>query len=171
MSQPPTSLTILFADISGSTRLYETLGDKIALEKIDHCLTLLGKVAQRYSGEVIKTIGDEIMCAFPTASSAVEAAMVMQQDLIASTSTLHVRIGLHFGEVIRDGSDVFGDAVNVAARMTRLAVPDQIMTTRETAEAVPQYCAPISAISDKPASRANARTSRFARSSGTTMQT
>ena len=137
MSPPPLSLAILFADISGSTRLYETLGDKLALEKIEQCLTSLGMVAQRHGGETIKTIGDEIMCAFPAASNAVEAAMAMQQEIIAGTSPLHIRIGLHFGEVIREGGDVFGDAVNVAARMARLAVPDQIMSTRATAEVLP----------------------------------
>lgn len=141
MSQPPLSLAILFADISGSTRLYDTLGDKMALEKIEQCLTLLGKIAKRHDGDIIKTIGDEILCAFPTAAAAIDAAMAMQQELAeqvaAGKSTLRIRIGLHFGEVIREGGDVFGDAVNVAARMAGLAAADQIMTTRSTAENLP----------------------------------
>lgn len=141
MLQPPPSLAILFADISGSTRLYDTLGDKVALEKIDQCLTLLGKIAKRHGGDTIKTIGDEILCAFPTAAEAVKAAAAMQQELAEQVaignSTLHIRIGLHFGEVIREGGDVFGDAVNIAARMAGLAAADQIMTTRITADSLP----------------------------------
>lgn len=141
MSQPPLSLAILFADISGSTRLYDRLGDKVALEKIEECLSLLGKVAQRHGGDIVKTIGDEILCAFPTAAAAVKAATAMQQELAEQVaigaSEQHVRIGLHFGEVIREGGDVFGDAVNVAARMAGLAAADQIITTRSTADGLP----------------------------------
>ncbi len=139
---PPTTspLAILFADVSGSTRLYDTLGDQEALRKIGHCLGLLGGIALREHGTVIKTIGDEILCAFPDAGSAVTAAMGMQQALIEESGPLRIRIGLHYGEVIRDAGDVFGDAVNLAARMTELAVADQIITTRATVDCLPpQY--------------------------------
>lgn len=141
MPQPPLSLAILFADISGSTRLYDTLGDKPALAQIEQCLALLGGIARRHGGEVIKTIGDEILCAFPSAAAAVEAAMAMQQEIAeraaSGAGSLRIRIGLHYGEVIREGGDVFGDAVNVAARMAGLAAAEQIMTTRESADALP----------------------------------
>ncbi len=141
MSQPPQSLAILFADISGSTRLYDTLGDQAALEKIEQCLSLLGGIARRHEGETVKTIGDEILCAFPSAAAAVEAAMAMQTEIADRAAdgagALRIRVGLHFGEVIREGGDVFGDAVNVAARMAGLAASGQIMTTRETADTLP----------------------------------
>lgn len=137
MPQIKTFLAILFADISGSTRLYDTLGDQAALRQIGLCLGLLEGVARRNSGEVVKTIGDEIMCAFPDAATATEAAMAMQQSLLAESGPLHIRVGLHFGEVIREGGDIFGDAVNLAARMSELAVADQIITTRSTADALP----------------------------------
>lgn len=137
MNPPPLSLAILFADISGSTRLYETLGDQTALGKIEQCLTLLGGIARRHGGETIKTIGDEILCAFPDAANAVEAAMTMQQEMERATGGMRVRIGLHSGEVIREGGDVFGDAVNVAARMAGLAAAEQIITTRDTVDALP----------------------------------
>lgn len=134
MPQSTNFLAILFADISGSTRLYDTLGDQAALRQIGLCLGLLEGVARRHSGEVVKTIGDEILCAFPNAANAVEAAAAMQQALLAENGPLHIRIGLHFGEVIRESGDVFGDAVNLAARMCELAVADQIITTRATAD-------------------------------------
>ncbi|MCD4716691.1 MAG: hypothetical protein K8R45_08115, partial [Desulfobacterales bacterium] len=60
------TLAILFADIAKSTNLYETLGDKIAQNLIGTCLSLFSDVTARYNGTVIKTIGDEIMCTFPT---------------------------------------------------------------------------------------------------------
>jgi adenylate cyclase len=141
MSLPPLSIAVMFADVSGSTRLYEMLGDKIAKEKIEQCLGLLGSVAHHHGGEVIKTIGDEIMCDFPTAVAAIQAAIAMQEELAALAAArktpLRIRIGLHYGEVIRQGGDIFGDAVNVAARMTGIALADQIITTRDTANALP----------------------------------
>lgn len=141
MPQSPQSLAILFADISGSTRLYDTLGDQAALGQIEQCLGLLGGVARRHGGEIVKTIGDEILCAFPSAAAAVEAAMAMQQEVAKEAtsggSALRIRIGLHFGEVIRESGDVFGDAVNVAARMAGLAAAEQIITTRATADLLP----------------------------------
>ena len=60
------TLAILFADIAKSTHLYETLGDKMAQNLIGRCLTLFSRVAEAHQGTVIKTIGDEIMCTFPT---------------------------------------------------------------------------------------------------------
>ncbi len=137
MTSQPLFLAVLFADISGSTRLYDTLGDQIARAKIEQCLTLLDGIARRHGGEVIKTIGDEIMCGFPSAAQAVEAAMAMQQTMVDGNGGQRIRVGLHFGEVIRENGDIFGDAVNVAARMAGLAAADQIMTTRQTADSLP----------------------------------
>ncbi|MBS4096229.1 MAG: FHA domain-containing protein [Sulfuricella sp.] len=139
MSSASNSLAILFADISGSTRLYETLGDQAALKQIGSCLGELERITRRHAGEVVKTIGDEILCAFPDAASAVEAAMAMQQALLDESGPLHIRVGLHFGEVIREGGDVFGDAVNLAARLTVLAAADQVITSRATADNLPSH--------------------------------
>ena len=74
MAPKTTNLAILFADISGSTRLYEILGDVAARTKVADCLEMLRSVVERYKGIVIKTIGDEIMCTFPTAEGAATAA-------------------------------------------------------------------------------------------------
>lgn len=141
MPEENASLAILFADVSGSTRLYETLGDKPALKKIEQCLSLLARLTDSHGGQVIKTIGDEIMCTFPVAEAAVRAASAMQTEMAVRTASsmtvLRVRVGLHFGQIIREGGDVFGDAVNVAARVASLAKADQIITTRQTVEALP----------------------------------
>ena len=75
MARKAATLAIVFADISGSTRLYESLGDQTARQLIAECLEVMTEQVAKYSGTVIKTIGDEIMCTFPSANQAVEAAM------------------------------------------------------------------------------------------------
>ncbi|MEO5365171.1 MAG: FHA domain-containing protein [Magnetococcus sp. WYHC-3] len=131
-------LAILFADIAGSTRLYETLGDARAREITSTCLDLLKRITVQYSGTVIKTIGDEVMVTFPSADRAGRAAVSMQEDVtdafMHSGTQVRVRIGFHFGEVILENGDVFGDAVNLAARMAAQAKAEQIITTGETLE-------------------------------------
>ena len=145
MARKSATLAIVFADISGSTRLYESLGDQVARELVAECLGLLTEHIDRHKGTVIKTIGDEIMCTFPSAEGAIEAAMGMQEGVTEdlpdrnpnTPSTLTIRVGLHYGPAILEGGDVFGDAVNVAARMAGLAKGGQIITTQDTAEALP----------------------------------
>lgn len=128
--------TLLFADICGSTRLFEKYGDLRARQIETLVLDLLTARTLAYRGVVIKTIGDEIMSRFPDAETGVNAACEMQQavkdDLMLVDLGLAIRIGLHHGPVLLEKDDVFGDAVNVAARMVALAKADQIITTRET---------------------------------------
>ncbi|MBF0621194.1 MAG: adenylate/guanylate cyclase domain-containing protein [Magnetococcales bacterium] len=129
-------LAIMFADIAGSTRLYEQLGDAKARALTSDCLGLLSQLTELYMGRVIKTIGDEVMCTFPSADQAADAAVRMQEELDQRADEvdvrLRIRVGFHFGEVILEGGDVFGDAVNLAARMASQAKADQILTTGET---------------------------------------
>ncbi len=143
MAQENLNLAILFADIANSTKIYESLGNQTALDLIDDCLSLLAKVAVRYKGTVVKTIGDEIMCTFPSAAQAVDAAMDMNRDLMdmpidakLGAFPPNIYVGLQFGPVIREDNDVFGDAVNVASHMVKLAKPRQIVTTEETVAAL-----------------------------------
>ena len=125
--------TILFADVSGSTRLFEQKGDVEARRLIASVLNALTTVCNSHGGKVIKTIGDEIMCTFRGALQGVLAACDMQRkmarDIDFVRDNLGVRIGLHHGEALFEDNDVFGDAVNVAARMTSLAKREQIVTT------------------------------------------
>ena len=145
MAPKTTNLTIMFADISGSTRLHELLGEGPARAKVASCLEMLTDVTERHRGTVIKTIGDEIMCTFPTAERAVSAACEMHELLEDEITvltpqgrvSLAVRIGLHHGPTILDAGDVFGDAVNVAARMASMSKSGQIITTQTTVEELP----------------------------------
>ena len=144
MSRRPATLAIVFADISGSTRLYETLGDAVARELVSQCLELMTEQIKKHGGTVIKTIGDEIMCTYPSADQAVESSMAMQEVVTEDLprinpnmpSSMTIRIGLHFGPAILEEGDVFGDAVNTAARMAGLAKGGQIITTGETTKSL-----------------------------------
>lgn len=127
----------MFADVTGSTRLYETLGDENANRIIGKVLDLMAKITEGYQGYVIKTIGDEIMCRFPSATDCVRAAIECQEEVSAGiqgeTIELSIKVGLHFGPaILMEDGDVFGDAVNVSARMAGIAKGAQIITTQET---------------------------------------
>ncbi len=139
MARTTDILAILFADIAKSTHIYETLGNKVAKNLIDASISILSKVTAKYQGTVIKTIGDEIMCTVPTANEAVEAAIEMHQSLEdmpfpekPDYGSPNIYVGIQFGTVIKEGGDVFGDAVNVAARMVALAKQRQIIITEGT---------------------------------------
>ena len=134
MSDQASELTILFADVAGSTRLYEQLGDQLARQSISECIQLMSGVVQAHQGRVIKTIGDEIMCCFPAASVALDAALQIQSSVSQrrfSDVELLIRIGAHHGPVLQENGDIFGDAVNLAARMAGLAKGGQIIVTGE----------------------------------------
>jgi class 3 adenylate cyclase len=135
-------LAILFADISGSTALYTQLGDVQALKLVAKCLDILiGELASR-QGVLIKTIGDEIMCSFPDAALACEAACEMQriieQKRPGGERPIYIRIGFHYGDVIGVGEDLFGDAVNIAARVTSITRARQILTTQAVYDSLPE---------------------------------
>ncbi|MCF8178841.1 MAG: adenylate/guanylate cyclase domain-containing protein [Sulfuritalea sp.] len=133
---------ILFADIAGSTGLYEQSGDTVALEAVVNCLNCLKAETLAQGGSVVKTIGDELMAVFDTAAQALLAANAMQstfEKTLGGKAGIRLRIGCHFGSVIEAEGDCFGDTVNLAARLTALATPDQILTSRETYDALPAY--------------------------------
>ena len=134
----------VFADVSGSTRLYETLGDTAALSAVESCLAVMKEVTQLNRGRVVKTIGDEIMAVFDTAAQGLQAACEMQQriDVLSAPAPgikLAIRIGFHCGPALHDNDDVFGDSVNLAARISGLAKAGQILTTDETVATLPVF--------------------------------
>src|SRR5256885_3498049 len=73
--------TVLFADVSGSTKLYETAGDAAALTAIGHCIERMRKAAESTGGRVVKTIGDENMALFPSPDAAAGAASEMHATI------------------------------------------------------------------------------------------
>jgi len=131
-----TELCILFADIAESTSLFEKHGDEAARGAISSVLDVLIAEAAKHQGELVKTIGDEIMCVFPKANHALLAAVDMQNavsgNFVLGNHPIAIRVGFHFGHVIEEDGDVYGDAVNVAARMTGFAKKGQIITNSIT---------------------------------------
>jgi class 3 adenylate cyclase len=131
---------ILFADVVGSTHLYEAMGDERARETVQQCLKIMREATEQFGGTVIKTMGDEVMATFPSADDAMSAASQMQKRITSSTrlgtGSTHVaiRIGCHYGPVVVEDRDIFGAAVHTANRMTSQAKAGQILTTAATVE-------------------------------------
>jgi len=140
MEDKPVNLAVLFADISGSTRLYEKLGNALAADCVALLLSIMRGSVLACGGRVVETIGDEILCVFSTALAATQAAVEMQskvemQEPVAG-QRLQIHVGLQFGPVLEKGPNIFGDCVNVAARMVKLAQPSQIIAGGECVAAL-----------------------------------
>lgn len=141
MNAPVRNLCLLFADVSGSTRLYEKLGDVEAKRAVERCLHRMERATTSFNGRVVKHIGDEIMAAFETAEGASNAACEMQQrvdDLPAISGVkLTIRVGFHYGPTLEENNDIFGDTVNTAARITELSKPGQILASAAAIASLP----------------------------------
>jgi adenylate cyclase len=137
---------VLFADVAGSTALYEVLGDERAFALVGQCLSTMSACTVESHGRVVKTIGDAVMAVFPSADDAVAAAAEMQCRVErfgpAAGVRLSLRIGFHFGAVVERDGDVFGDTVNLASRLCDLASKGQIITDRDTARHLSPVCRP-----------------------------
>ncbi len=134
--------SVLFADISSSTKLYEKAGNTAAFGAIGQCIALMKSCSSAQQGRVVKTIGDEVMAVFPCAENAMQAALDMQMAIAAlppvSGIPMSIHIGFHHGPLLHDASgDVFGDTVNLAARLTKLASQGQIITSKDAVAHLP----------------------------------
>src|ERR1700749_1076730 len=133
-------VAILFADVVGSTKLYELLGDLRARDMVGICIDVMRAATDQNHGTVIKTMGDEVMATFPTADDALNAAAQMQKQIVShpqlkvDEQTVAIRIGCNFGPVVLENRDIFGSAVHTANRMTSQAKAGQIMTTATMVE-------------------------------------
>src|SRR3982074_193442 len=102
-------LAILFADVVGSTRLYDTMGDLRARDMVAICIDVMRTATEQRQGTVIKTMGDEVMATFPSADAALNAAAQSQQQISShaqlkvDNQAVAVRIGRPFGPVMRAG--------------------------------------------------------------------
>src|SRR6202166_4426319 len=133
-------VAIVFADVVGSTKLYELLGDLRARDMVGICIDMMRAVTYQNHGTVIKTMGDEVMSTFPTADDALNAAAQMQKQIVShpqlkvDEQTVAIRIGCNFGPVVLENRDIFGSAVHTANRMTSQAKAGQIITTATMVE-------------------------------------
>ena len=143
MPQLPTgTVTLLFSDIEGSTRLWGQAPDAMAhaLRRHDE---LMRRAIEGSGGYVFKTVGDAFCAAFPSAKEAVQAAGQAQGALAAEQwpkeAVLRVRIALHTGECEERDGDYFGPAVNRVARLQAVIHGGQVVLSRATTEMVRDY--------------------------------
>lgn len=131
---------VLFVDVTDSTKLYESLGDTVALALINGVFARLDKVIAKHAGVVVKTLGDGIICVFEDPDQAFRAACEIQTTVHAAAqgtkNRLQLKIGFTYGPVILSKGDVFGDTMNVCSRLVVLANPEQILTSAQTVEAL-----------------------------------
>ncbi len=129
--------TVVFADVVGSTGLFEKLGDARASQLMTTLTGQLGKVFEQHQGRVVKLLGDGVFAVFPEAASAITACVTLQSRFKAQPfvpkghdQAIQMQMGVESGEVVEIDGDCFGDAVNSAARLADLAGADQILTTQ-----------------------------------------
>jgi adenylate cyclase len=144
--------TVLFADLRGSTSMYETLGNNDATAIVSQSVALLARIVEIHDGLVVKTLGDGLLAMFAAPSSAIAAANEMHESLErigvpgeadlglrARMGPLKLQVGLAHGEVIEMSGDVFGDAVNVAARLLDHAGDNETLATVNVVEGLAEW--------------------------------
>ena len=143
MNTTSDSIVVMFADVAGSTMLYETLGDTLAHQCISKGLDRMILHAHKHQGHWVETIGDEVMLTFENVEDAIVAAVEAQQELfrqpVVESHFIKMRIGFHFGPIEYDANQhPFGDTVNVAARVVSLCDAGRIIATKCTFEELQQ---------------------------------
>ncbi|HUS20065.1 MAG TPA: protein kinase [Terriglobales bacterium] len=128
-------LTVMFTDLAGSTSFFEKFGDTVGVAWLEeHNQIVIPKLA-KHDGVLVKTIGDSVMAYFKDAKQAIHAAQAMQTALLEAnakcddTEQMFIRVALHHGLGYLRGGDVFGDVVNVAARIAKSCLPGQILVS------------------------------------------
>lgn len=129
-------LAVLFADVCDSTTIYEAIGDARALAAISALFSVLTDKVRARGGEIVKTLGDGMVCKFGDPDGAFNAACDIQEAAVEAESEkgpkLAIKVAFNWGAVMTEAGDVFGDTVNVCARLVGLAGPLQVLTTQAT---------------------------------------
>jgi class 3 adenylate cyclase len=126
-------LTIAFVDLTGSVSVFETLGNDRAARAVTKLTQWIGSVGLEHNGKVVKMLGDGVLLSFTNNRLAVECMSLIQQEHAQRVAQwpnrlkLLMQIGMARGQVVQVDGDCFGDAVNVASRLSDLAGPEQIL--------------------------------------------
>ncbi|MCM2251612.1 MAG: adenylate/guanylate cyclase domain-containing protein [Ramlibacter sp.] len=135
--------TVVFADLVGSTGIFERLGDETAGRFVTQLTGALGKTFEQHSGRVVKLLGDGLFVVFPDEAGALAACIAIQSRLQqqpvhpgGGAPAVQMQIGVESGEVVEIDGDCYGDAVNSAARLADLAGAEQILTTQRVRDAL-----------------------------------
>jgi class 3 adenylate cyclase len=128
------TVSLMFSDVSDYSGMTDRLGDVAANELLRDYGAIVRSRAEAQSGHVVKSHGDGVMVAFPSVLRALRAAVDIQQVLAKRNvdtvdEPLHAHIGIHAGEVVRDGDDYLGSAVIIASRLTDAAGKDEILVS------------------------------------------
>jgi class 3 adenylate cyclase len=136
--------SVVFADLVGSTGIFERLGDETAGRFVTQLTTALAKIFEQHNGRVVKLLGDGLFVVFPEESQALTACIAIQERLqhkpvrpAGMGRPVQMQMGIESGEVVEIQGDCYGDAVNSAARLADLAGADQILTTQRVRDALP----------------------------------
>jgi len=129
--------TVVFADLVGSTSMFERLGDETASRFVTQLVGALSQVFEQHSGRVVKLLGDGLFVVFPHEGDALAACISIQKRFLekpiragGSGAPVQMQMGIESGEVVEIDGDCFGDTVNSAARLADLAGAAQILTTQ-----------------------------------------
>ena len=134
MDQETLIAAVLLADVVGSVPLYERIGDDAALRQVSDCLDAIREIVARHGGDFIYSKGDDVLSLFESSEAALRAVSEISSQM--TKGPLHARIGLHFGAVIRARGAVFGDVVNVTARLSSTANPGEVLISQSFFEAL-----------------------------------
>lgn len=129
-------VAILMADISGSSALYDDVGDTDALRQVGTCLDDMIAIVEREGGTFIRSKGDDVLAIFTDTCAALEASRAMLSQ--KTTGALSIHVGASFGNVIRARDDIFGDSVNIAARLGAMAKPGELLASDSFVEQLPE---------------------------------
>ncbi|WP_225785093.1 adenylate/guanylate cyclase domain-containing protein [Xenophilus sp. Marseille-Q4582] len=127
--------TVVFADLTGSTRVFEAMGNARATDTVTQITQWVGRVCEAHRGRVVKLLGDGVLAVFPGGPGAVAAVQELQRGHAKRLQSwplalrMELQIGVASGEVVEVDGDTYGDAVNVASRLSDLAGPRQIWAT------------------------------------------
>ena len=130
-------MAVLFTDIVGSTRYFKSHGNLVGRRMLQAHQDLVSKSIAEHGGIFVKTLGDSVMAYFIDPRESVKSAIKIQQKFSAynekkaKENQIHIRIGIHFGDAIVEEKDIFGDAVNMAAKVVQVAESDQIFLSQE----------------------------------------
>jgi class 3 adenylate cyclase len=135
--------SVVFADLVGSTGIFERLGDETAGHFVTQLTTALAKIFEQHNGRVVKMLGDGLFVVFPHEAEALTACIAIQRRLAerpvfpaGMRKPVQMQMGLESGEVVEIEGDCYGDAVNTAARLADLAGAEQILTTQRVRDAL-----------------------------------
>ena len=135
--------TVVFADVVGSTGIFERLGDETAGRFVTQLTAALSRTFEEHRGRVVKLLGDGLFVVFPAEGDALDACVAIQNRLQenpvypgGSGQAVQLQMGIEAGEVVEIEGDCYGDAVNSAARLADLAGAEQILTTQRVRDAL-----------------------------------